>query len=218
VRAVDRDAIVRVVYGSSVLTATGLVVQGVPGAQPDPCGEVCLYNPERAKALVRETFGDRPPPEIQLDFDDSPTQRAVAEAMQANLRSVGIVARLRPHAYGDYLSFVRGGEQELFRLGWIGTYPHPDSFLTPLFLSGLTDNVTGFSSPEVDALLRQGRADADEGRRIAAFQQAEKLVITKVPIVPIAQLQTRTVTSSRVKNLVMTVVGTFDAAPVELDD
>ncbi|HEX2273881.1 MAG TPA: ABC transporter substrate-binding protein [Acidimicrobiales bacterium] len=218
VRAVDRDAIVRVVYGSSVITANGLVVQGIPGAQPDPCGDVCRYDPERAKALLKETFGGTPPPEIQLDFDDSPTQRAVAEAMQANLRSVGVIARLRPHAYGDYLNFVRGGQQELFRLGWIGTYPHPDSFLTPLFLSGLTDNVTGFSSPEVDALLRQGRADPDEAKRIAAFQQAEKLVVTKVPIVPIAQLQTRTVSSPRVKNLVVTVVGTFDAVPVELDD
>jgi oligopeptide transport system substrate-binding protein len=218
VRAVDRDAIVRVVYGSSVLAANGLVAQGVPGAQPDPCGEVCRYNPERAKALLKEAFGDKPPPEIQLDFDDSPTQRAVAEAMQANLRSVGIVGRLRPHAYGDYLTFVRGGEQELFRLGWIGAYPHPDSFLTPLFLSGLTDNVTGFSAPDVDALLKQGRADPDEGRRIAAFQQAEKLVLTRAPVLPIAQLQTHAVTSPRVKNLVVTVIGTFDATQVELSD
>jgi oligopeptide transport system substrate-binding protein len=218
VRAVDRDAIVRVVYGASVLTANSLVAQGIPGAQPDPCGDVCRYDPERAKALLRETFGGNPPPEIQIDFDDDPTQRAVAEAMQANLRSVGVVARLRPHAYADYLRFALSGQQELFRLGWIGTYPHPDAFLTPLYLSGLTDNITGFSSPEVDALLRQGRADPDEGRRIAAFQQAEKLVITKVPVVPIAQFQTHAVTSPRVKNLVVTVFGTFDATQVELDD
>ena len=218
VRAVDRDAIVRVVYGSSVLTANSLVPQGIPGAQPDPCGDVCRYDPERAKVLLKEAFGDGRPPEIQIDFDDDPTQRAVAEAMQANLRSVGVVAQLRPHAYSDYLAFALSGNQELFRLGWIGTYPDPDAFLTPLYLSGLTDNVTGFASPEVDALLRQGRAEPDDAKRITTFQEAERQIITKVPMVPIAQFQTHAVSSPRVKNLVVTVFGTFDAVPVELDD
>ena len=218
VHAVDRDAIVRVVYGSSVLTANSLVAQGIPGAQPDPCGEVCRFDPARAKVLLKEAFGDRPPPDIHIDFDDDPTQRAVAEAMQANLRAVGVIANLRPHAYGDYLRFALSGAQELFRLGWIGTYPHPDAFLTPLYLSGLTDNVTGFSSPQVDALLRQGRAEPDEAKRFAAFQEAEKLVMTQVPVVPLAQFQTHAVTAPRVKDLRVTVFGTFDAAQVKLSD
>jgi len=218
VRAVDRDAIIRVVYGASALPAVGLVLQGIPGAQPDPCGDICRYDPPRAKALVKEVFPDRPPPEINIDFDDDPTQRAVAEAVQANLRSVGINANLRPHAFGDYLTFALSGAQELFRLGWIGTYPDPDAFLTPLYLAGVTDNVTGFASPEVDGLLRQGRSDPDGAKRTAAFQQAEKIVMSQVPVVPLAQFQTHAVTGPRVRDLAVSVFGTFDATQVRLDD
>jgi ABC-type transport system substrate-binding protein len=218
VHAVDRDAIVRVVYGSSVLTASGLVASGVPGSQANPCAEVCRYDPERARALLKEAFGDRPPPEFAIDFDDNPTQAAVAEAMQANLRAVGINAGLRPHAYGDYLKFALSGRQEMFRLGWIGAYPHPDAFLTPLFTSGTTDNVSGFSSGEVDGLLRQARAEPDVGKRQAAYQQAENLVLAQVPVLPVAQFQTHAVTAPRVENLSLTIFGTFDASQVRLDD
>jgi oligopeptide transport system substrate-binding protein len=218
VHAVDRDAIVRVVYGAAVIPTSGLVAQGVPGAQSDPCGDVCRFDPTKAKDMLRQAFGDKPPPEIQIDYDDDPTQAAVAEAMQANLKAVGIKAGLRGHSYGDYLKFALSGEQELFRLGWIGSYPAPDAFLTPLYQSGTTDNVTGFSSPPVDALLGQGRAEPDEAKRTAAYQQAEKAVIAQVPVVPIAQFQTHAVTAPRVKNLTLSVFGTFDASQVRLSD
>ena len=87
--------------------------------------------------------------------------------MQANLQAVGIPAMLRPHPFADYLKFAVSGQQEMFRLGWIGAYPTADAFLTPLFRTGLADNVTGFSSESVDELLRAGRAESDEAKRIA---------------------------------------------------
>ncbi|PZR80718.1 MAG: hypothetical protein DLM65_07480, partial [Candidatus Aeolococcus gillhamiae] len=214
--AVDRDAIVRVVYGASAIPSSGLVAQGIPSAQPDPCGDVCRFDPAKAKDLLRQAFGDKPPPGIKLDYDDDPTQQAVAEAMQANLKAVGITAGLRPHSFGDYLKFTLSGDQELFRLAWIGSYPTPDAFLTSLYQSGTSENITGFSSPPVDALLKQGRAERDEAKRTAAYQQAEKQIVSQVPVVPIAQFQIHAVTTRRVRNLTLSVFGTFDASLVRL--
>lgn len=217
VAAIDRDAIVRVVYGPSAKVLRGLIPEGVPGAQPDPCGDRCHHNPDRARALLAEAF---PPgkavPEIQIDFDDDGTQRAVAQAIQANLREVGIPSALRPHTYAEYLRFAISGQQELFRLGWIGAYPTADAFLTPLFQSGLRDNITGFSSTQVDNTLKNGRAEADEGKRIGSYQAAEKLVLDQMPIVPLAQFQFQSVASPRVSGLVVSGFGTFDATKVKV--
>ncbi len=218
VHAIDRDAIVRVVYGSTVIPRSALVAEGIPGAQPDPCGDVCRFDPGLARDLVRQAFGDAPPPDVQIDYDDNPTQEAVAESMQANLKAVGITAGLRPHVFGDYLKFAQSGAQELFRLGWIGSFPSPDAFLTPMYLSGTADNVTGFSSPVVDSLLKAGRAEADEAKRTAAYQEAEKVILADVPVVPVAQFQSHSVTSPRVRDLTMTTFGTFDASKVRLSD
>ncbi len=149
VRAIDRDAIVRAIYGAAAQRFDGLVPDGVPGFQPDACGDRCPstpIGPGRCWRGVRRQAGVRG----GIDFDDTGTQRAVAEAMQANLQAVGISVALRPHPFADYLRFAVSGQQEIFRLGWIGAYPTADGYLTPLFHSGLPDNVTGFSSTPVD--------------------------------------------------------------------
>ncbi|MDQ3896919.1 MAG: ABC transporter substrate-binding protein [Actinomycetota bacterium] len=216
VAAIDRDAIIRVVYGPSAKVLRGLIPEGVPGAQADACGDRCSHDPDRARALLADAFPGKPVPEIQIDFDDDGTQRAVAQAIQANLKDVGIPSALRPHTYADYLRFAISGQQELFRLGWIGAYPTADAFLTPLFQSGMRDNITGFSSTQVDNTLKNGRAEPDEGKRVGAYQSAEKLVLDQMPIVPLAQFQFQSVTSPRVTGLSVNGFGTFDASKVKV--
>lgn len=217
VAAIDRDAIVRVVYGPSATVLKGLIPQGVPGAAPDACGDRCAHDVNKAEALLADAF---PPgkavPDVQIDFDEDATQRAVAQAIQANLKDVGITATLRPHTYADYLKFAVSGQQEMFRLGWIGAYPTADAFLTALFQSGTRDNITGFSSPAVDAALKAARADGDDAKRVGDYQAAEKAVLDQMPIVPLAQFQFQSVTSSRVKGLVVNGLGTFDATKVKV--
>ena len=216
VAAIDREAIVRVVYGASAKVLKGLIPEGVPGAQADACGDRCARNPERSRQLLAAAFAGKPVPEVQIDFDDDGTQRAVAQAIQANLREVGIPAALRPHTYADYLRFAISGQQELFRLGWIGAYPSADAFLTPLFQTGLRDNITGFSSTQVDNTLKNGRSEADETKRVGAYQAAEKLVLDQMPIVPLAQFQFQSVSTPRVTGLVVSPLGTFDATKVRV--
>ncbi len=217
VAAIDREAIVRVVYGPSAKVLRGLIPEGVPGAQADACAERCARDPDRSRALIAAAFPiGTAVPEVQIDFDDDGTQRAVAQAIQANLKEVGIPSALRPHTYADYLRFAISGQQELFRLGWIGASPTADAFLTPLFQSGLRDNITGFSSPPVDSFLKSGRAESDETKRIGSYQAAEKLILDQMPIVPLAQFQFQSVSSPRVSGLVVSGLGTFDATKVKV--
>jgi ABC-type transport system substrate-binding protein len=215
VRAIDRNNIVRVVYGGRVRSISGVVAQGIPGFQPDPCGEKCRYDPARARALVQEVFGSRSVPEVQIDYDEDPTQEAVAQSIQTNLKAVGIPANLRPHSFTDYRQFGVSGQQDLFRMAWIGAYPTPDAFLAP-FTGNHADNVTGFNSPDFDALIRTAREQGDETKRLEAYQQAETLLMTQLPVIPIAQYELQTLVSSRVRDLTMSAFGTFDASRVRL--
>jgi oligopeptide transport system substrate-binding protein len=216
VHAIDRNEIVRTIYNRTVQPIEGVVPSGTPGFQSDGCGDRCEYSPERAKSLVAAVFGANPPPQIAIDFDDDTTQRSIAEAMQADLNAVGIPSVIRPHAANDYLKFAVSGQQELFRLGWIGAYPSADAFLSPLFVSGVPDNVTGFSSPVVDVLLKGARATGDETKRSDAYRDAERRIMEQVPVVPIAQFDTHAAVAPNVRGLVLTVAGTFDASHVWL--
>jgi len=216
VRAIDQRSIIRAVYNGTVLPLEGLVLRGVPGYQEEACGDLCATDVEEARALVEAVFPDSEVPEINIDFDDDPTQEAVAKSIQASLDEVGISVRLRPKPLPEYQDFAVSGDQELFRLGWIAAYPSPDAFLPPLFLSGAPSNLTGFSSADVDAQLKLARAEPDASVRRDLYQAAERTIMEQLPVVPIAQFALHSVVSGRVRQLQLTSFGTFDATKVWL--
>jgi oligopeptide transport system substrate-binding protein len=214
--AIDRKQIVDDVYQGSVALATGLVADGVPRRNGDACGDRCRFDPDRAKELLVEAFPAGNIPEVAIDHDDDATQTAVAALIKTELDTVGIPAVLRPHPFADYGRFLVSGQQELFRLGWIADYPSPDGFLTPLFSSTSPDNLTGLASPEIDQKLAAARAEADPPKRLALYLEAEQLVLDQYVVIPVAQLESRMVASSRVKGFDLDALGTFDGAGVSV--
>ena len=216
VRGIDRRAVVAAVYQGTVRLGEGIVAAGIPGHQRDPCPR-CAHDPERSRALVSEAFpGSAAVPEVGLDFDADPGQEALARAIQASLAAVGIKVVLRPRAVDAYDEFMLSGEQDVFRLGWVAAYPSAEAFLSPLFRSGSANNLVGFASPEVDGLLLAARAEPDPARRTALYQDTERAILDQVPVIPIAQFEVHSVVSERVRNLVVTSFGTFDASAVAL--
>lgn len=214
VRAIDRRAIIRAIYDDTVRAIDGLVVDGVPGHQEEPCGEKCEHSPARARALLQEAFPGATPPEVFVDFDQDEVQEKVANAIKANLADVGITATLRPRGLQDYQNFAVSGQQELFRLGWIGAFPAADAFLTPLFRTGSASNLARYSSPAVDEKLAAARTEADAGKRGALYQEAERAIMQDVPVVPIAQFQIHAVKAAKVRDLQPLPTGSFDASRV----
>lgn len=214
-RAVDRASIADAVYGGTVEPIEGVIVPGFPGSQPSACPR-CAHDPAAARALVAQVHPDGDVPEIAIDFDDDPTQQSVARVIKANLEAVGIPVALRPRPLGEYQSVAVSGDQQLFRLGWVPPYASPDAYLAPLFVTGSPSNLTGLSSAAVDEAVRAVRAEPDRAARLARAQEAERLVMAEVPVVPIAQFRLLTVVSTRVRDLELSMMGSFDATKVWL--
>ncbi len=216
VRAVDPEAISAAAYSSGLEPLAGVVVDGVAGHQDDACGGRCSYDPEASRALVAEVFGAEAPPALAIDFDEGVTERVVAQTIADQLAAVGITATLRPHAPEEYATFVASGGAQLFRLGWTGAFPSAGAYLEPLFRSTSADDVTNLADPAVDAVLDQARTEADPGERGERYAEAERLVMAKLPLVPIGQYQSRWVTAVGVEGLALDITGSFDIAEVWL--
>jgi oligopeptide transport system substrate-binding protein len=217
-KAFDRTAIVQAVYADLGDPLNEIVPAGVAGHTADPCGPVCAPDPARARALVGEVFGTNPVPEVMIDFDDSPNQRAVAAIIEQNLEAAGIPASQRPKPFAEYQTFAASGQQELFSFGWIGLYNSPDAYLTPLFRGGARDNVTGFGDASVDLRLAGARSSADPAARADFYRRVEMDVLASAVIVPLVQFRTQVAVAKRVRGLTTAVDGTFRLADVWLAD
>ncbi|MEJ5255569.1 MAG: ABC transporter substrate-binding protein [Acidimicrobiales bacterium] len=216
VAAVDREKIARRVFpGRAPLR--GLVAGGVPGAADDACAAGCRYDPDRARALLAEVFGGGPvTTTVVLDAYDDPQQLAMLDAITADLQAVGIPVERRVRSFEEYRSFVVSGEAEVFSFGWVGINPTQEAYLGPPFRSGSSDNVVGVRSESVDAMISRARGTSDAQAREQLYREVEQRLLGDGVVIPIAQLMTNQVISSRLQGFTGRLDGTFDVTAVWL--
>jgi oligopeptide transport system substrate-binding protein len=80
---------------------------------------------------------------------------------------------------------VSRGTYQMWSMGWSADYPDPENFLDIHFHSKSTHNDTGYSNPQVDALLDRARIERDADARLKLYQQAERLILQDAPWMPL---------------------------------
>jgi len=213
--AIDRKHIADSVFGGTKEPATAIIPRGVRGFQEGLC-PVCEQNQDRARQLIQETFGNKPP-ELIIDHIDAPTSQDVATSVAADLKDVGINAALRAHKSGDYLKFLQSGQAEIIELGWISDVPSPDAYLEHQLGGDSVDNHTGYGDAKFDSLIDKARAASDETARLDFYRQAEAQSYAAMPLIPIVFYRNHIGVADRVHGLLVDGAGIFDAAQVWVD-
>ena len=79
------------------------------------------------------------------------------------------------------------GDFQISRAGWIGDYEDPNTFLDTL-RPNRGNNKTGWENAEYDALLKIANETIDVTKRYDYLMQAERLLISEMPIIPITPM------------------------------
>lgn len=218
-----RQAIAAAVDQPEVIDAAGLggradpladlVPAGVPGWDEDACPQRCDADPDRARELLAGYEGSVP--SVRLDHEDSPLQRTIAAELADQLAAVGITVALVEHPPDVYPGVVARGEVAAFLTGWVGLFPRPEAFVTPLLATGSGDNVVALSNDGLDGALRDAGADLD-GPDPARWAEIAGSARDISVLVPLAQMRTRIGHTSAVRDVVLRLDGTLDLAKVWL--
>ena len=184
--AIDKDAIVKSVLLGVPVKAEGILPDGIPGFNPAFKG--IPYNPDKAKALLIEAGypGGKGLPALQLSFRQKQSDIGhTAEVLQQQLATVGIPITLNGMEWGTFLSLNKVGKTDMVHMRWSADYLDPQDFLSLLLTTTGSENHTGYSNPQVDALCKQADGESDQTKRLALYAQAEKLVVDDAPWVPL---------------------------------
>ncbi|MBO2519492.1 ABC transporter substrate-binding protein [Limnochorda sp.] len=181
--AINREALINLVINGRALPATGILPPSIPGFNPDLEGYT--YNPAKARELLAEAgYGPDNPLELTLQYNTDPGHQRIAEAIQAQLKAVGVNLSLREVEWGTHLDTTERGEVPFFRLGWVADYLDADNFLYVLLHSdniGPEGNYSRFNNPTFDMLTKAARLSTDEEERIRLYREAEKIAVEEAP-------------------------------------
>nr|WP_286207629.1 peptide ABC transporter substrate-binding protein [Hephaestia sp. MAHUQ-44] len=105
-------------------------------------------------------------------------------AIAADLRAIGVDARLSVADIAVFFSDLQLGGFQLAYTDWIADYPDPTNFLN-LLRTGNSANYGGYANPAYDALIARAEAEADLDRRATLLQTAERQMLLDAPVAPV---------------------------------
>ncbi|KQV23798.1 MULTISPECIES: ABC transporter substrate-binding protein [unclassified Kitasatospora] len=216
--AIDRQYVIDTAFDGDKMLPDGLVPPIVPGYGGDASGDLCTYQPEKARALF-ETTGFEGPIELTSN-DDSANQVWIDAACRTITAALGVEARYAPvPTFGEFRKLIN--EQKvttIFRSGWVADYPSIENFLNPIFRTGAAVNGSGYSNPEVDALLAEADAAPSEKEGWELYQQAEKMILQDMPAIPLWYQKVESGWSTRTGNVTVTPLLQLDLFDVTIED
>lgn len=148
------------------------------------------YDPAKAKKLLAEAGHPKGfKTELYCPSGRYLNDIQVCEAVQAQLREVGVDAAIKTMEWAAYLDITKKGPQEsvvpMYMLGWGTVTGDADYGLYALFHSsqwtpaGQARNF--YKNPKVDELLDRGRTVANPAAREAAYKEAMELITKDAP-------------------------------------
>jgi peptide/nickel transport system substrate-binding protein len=119
----------------------------------------------------------------------NPEGQKVGEAMIADLKKVGINAKIVSFDWGTYLKRQREQpeDMDLFQLGWTGDNGDPDNFLAVLFDGLASSSIrTQWKNETYHNYMLQGKQTVDQDKRADIYKKALQLIYDECPVISVA--------------------------------
>ena len=210
--SVDRDALFKVLFPrGDAMQAVSAFPPAIPGFNKSLRNE---FNPDRARQLLAAA-GFLNGFEIDLwalpiSRPTNPNGQLMAQMIQADWARIGVKARILTYEWGEYLKRANNGEHHIYMSGWSSDVASADEFLSPNLSCASSRGGIKFCNREFDALLDRARAEVDDAKRAALFEQAQVIFKRERPWITVAHSSVYIPVRKDVTGFVMAPNGSVD--------
>ncbi|HWU05508.1 MAG TPA: ABC transporter substrate-binding protein [Streptomyces sp.] len=191
--AINREQITGQIFRKTRTPAsdwTSPVLGEEGGFKKGLCGPACEYDKAEAKKLIEEG-GGIPGGRLTISYNaDTGSHKEWVDAVCNSINNVmgdnkacvgGPVG-----TFADFRSQV--STQKLtgaWRAGWQMDYPLIQNFLQPLYYTNAPSNDGKWSNQKFDDLIDKANAESDKAKAVTTFQDAEKVLVEQMPVIPL---------------------------------
>ncbi|MCX4503332.1 MULTISPECIES: ABC transporter substrate-binding protein [Streptomyces] len=172
------------------------------------CGKECTYDKAAAKKLIDEG-GGIPGGQLKISYNaDTGSHKEWVDAVCNSINNVmGNNKACVGGPVGTFADFrAQVSTQKLtgaWRAGWQMDYPLIQNFLQPLYYTNAPSNDGKWSNQEFDDLVDKANAESDKAKAVTTFQDAEKILVTEMPVIPLWYQNGSAGYSDRVDNVAL---------------
>jgi len=188
--AIDRKAIIKYIAQGGQTPAWSFTPAGISGSPVINKNHFLPTVGQLAKAKQYMAKVKNPKKDITLYINNSPGHIAIATAVQAFWKELGLNVNIKVQEWKQYLEFLGpppNADVDVYRLGW--GYDYPDAYNgLELFRCESGNNNTNWCSKKFDATLDKAKSTGNTAARYKLYQQAETILTGPtgpMPIMPI---------------------------------
>lgn len=182
--AIDREALVKNVFGEYATPATSFLAPAILGHTDDV--ETYDYNPEKAKEMLAEAGYEPGELTLTMSMHAQNVLTRMAEVIQAYLADVGINMEIQALDTAAWVAALAEGQTQMGFNANSNTSCDPDVLFTPCHSSLIpAPNHGCVNDPELDALLEKGARTFDNTEREKIYVEAQQLIADKCYLYPI---------------------------------
>ena len=190
--AIDREVLVDRVFEGRNIPAYHMVPPGYPYFTEPFLDKYGTRDLEMAKELFAAAgYSEENPFVFEMWYPPEhygTTTADVVQVLKEQLEETGMVeVELVSQNWAEYVDSFVAGEIPFFILGWFPDFVDPENWLSPFASCGASnDNGVFYCNEDMDALLLQGAASADDAVRTQTYQELGDLYAEDVPTIPMS--------------------------------
>ncbi len=186
-QAIDKDKLISLVFRDMMQRADGILPPGMPGFNENLSG--LNYDVSKAKESIKASrygdVSDLPPITITTAGWGGLIPRDLEAIIHQWRQNLGVEVEVRQLEPQRFFYYLKQEKDEMFDIGWVADYPHPQNFLDILFHTGVESNYGEYTNPEVDVLLEMAGVEQDSKQSMALYQQAEQKLVEDAAVLPL---------------------------------
>ncbi len=156
---------------------------GMPGYSADVKGYT--YDKEKAKQLLKEAgYPEGKGLKLKLVFHNDESQRELCEAIQAQLKEIGIDLQIEEMLGATHRSAQNEGKLSFWRANWGADYYDPENYYALFYSKNKTPigpNTNHYKNLKVDSLYELALKLTNFNDRMDVYHQIDKILLEDSP-------------------------------------
>ena len=220
-QAINRQRIIKTIYHNTATVANNIIPNISWASSANTPDFAYDFNPVEAQKVLQNKQLNLNMWVINEEQVYNPAPLKTAELIKEDLNNVGVNVTIRSVTRTFLIDQLnkKSEDYDMILTGWLAGNLDPDSFMRPILSCSASNEITNLSnwcSEKFDQFMDEALDSANLRVRANAYNQAQELILSELPIIPIANVKRVLVASSRVQHIEMSPFGSLNFSTLSL--